>query len=539
MIACQSRICRVFILALLTGSGFQNPVDAQDSEQPPKAVPPIARITVSPETTHFTEPLNDDGLVNLVAALNRHYGNGVLPENNSAVVLYEVLGPNPDGTRLSDDFFQQLGVAVPSPEGTYFLGYGRWMRQAADGTVPSDQLNAALDDQERSREAPWKRTDLPQVFDWLATNRAPLERLAMGVQRSDYFSPLIPPEDADGQAGSLIASLLPGVQVSRELARALTSRAMLNLGEGRIDEAWQDLLTTHRLGRQIGRGPTLIEQLVGIAIESIAIDGEQKWLAIAKPGAKRIAQIRKQLDRLPSMSRVVDSIDTTERTLFVDCVVRLARNQITMGELGVPNESLPNILRQAVTVSVDWNSVLRTGNSSYDEMTAAMRIADRPSRTSALDAFDVKLKEQRAQATAPGTLALSIVPGLTSAIVTDAMTATMTSLLLPAVRAASNAEDQQRQRLANLEATLALFDFHAEAGEFPESLEALVPIFADAVPGDLFSGKPLNYRRTADGFELYSVGRNETDDGGRTFGEENPGDDLVVRISLKKPKSNN
>ena len=539
MSACQSCIRGVFALTLLTASGLQSHVDAQDKEQTPKAASPIARITVSPETTHFTEPLSDDGLVNLTAALNQHYGNGVLPENNSAVVLYEVLGPNPDGTQLSDDFFRQLGVPAPSPEGNYFLGYGQWMRQMAGGPVPSDQLNAAIDDQERSREAPWKRADLPQVFDWLAANRASLARLAKGVQRSDYFSPLMPPMGPDGQTGRLIASLLPGVQVSRELARALTSRAMLNLGEGRLEEAWQDLLTTHRLGRQIGRGPTLIEQLVGIAIEAIAIDGEQKWLAIAEPRAERIAQIRKQLDGLPSMAKVVDSIDTTERILFVDCVVRLARNQISMGELGVPNETLPNVLRQAVTVSVDWNSVLRRGNSSYDEMTAAMRIADRPSRTSALDAFEVNLKEQREQATAPGTLALSIVPGLTSAIVTDAMTATMTSLLLPAVRAASNAEDQHRQRFANLQATLTLFDFHAETGEFPESLDAVVPLLADAVPGDLFSGKSLNYRRTTDGFKLYSVGRNETDDGGRTFGEENPGDDLVVRISLAKPNSVN
>lgn len=539
MLACQSRIRKVLILTLLMSPGFQDSVDAQDNDQPPKAAAAIAVITVSPETTHFTEPLNDDALVNLAAALNRHYGNGVAPENNAAVVLYEVLGPNPDGARLSDDFFKQLGVAVPSPEGNYFLGYGRWLNQAAGGSVPTDQLNAALDDQESSREAPWKRAELPQVFDWLAANRAPLERLAKGVQRSDYFSPLIPPEGPDGQPGNLIASLLPGVQVSRELARALTSRAMLNLGEGRTDEAWQDLLTTHRLGRQIGRGPTLIEQLVGIAIESIAIDGEQKWLAIAKPGAQRIARIRKQLDALPVMSRIVDSIDTTERILFVDCVVRLARNQLDMNELGVPEDALPNVMRQLVTVSVDWNSVLRRGNSSYDEMTAAMRIADRSRRNAALDAFDVKLKEHREKAMAPGTLALSIVPGLTSAIVTEAITATMTSLLLPAVRAASTAEEQQQQRLANLQTTLTLFDFHAETGEFPETLDAVVPLFADAMPNDLFSEKPLKYRRTANGFELYSIGKNETDDGGRTFGEENPGDDLVVRISLAKPDSAN
>lgn len=535
----QSRIQRLLALTLLAGVASPSLSGAQDANKPRKAVPPVARILVSPATTHFTEPLNDDGLVNLAAALNRHYGNGIVLENNAAVVLYEVLGPAPEGVQLSEEFFQQLGMAVPSDNDNFFLGFGQWIKQSAVDQVPEDQLNAAFDDQERSRKGPWKRDDLPQVFQWLTANREPLERLAKGVQRPDYFSPLNPPADANNQPGSLIASLLPGVQVSRELARALTSRAMLNLGEGRTDEAWQDLLTTHRLGRQIGRGPTLIEQLVGIAIEAIAIEGEQTWLAVAKPDARTIARIRKQLDALPAISKMADSIDTTERTLFIDCVVRLARNQLNMNELGVPDDALPDALRQVVAVSVDWNGVLRSGNSSYDEMVAALRIASRSDRKAALDAFDDKLKEQREKATAPGTLALSIVPGLTSAIVTDAMTATMTSLLLPAVRAASTAEDQQHQRFASLQVTLTLFDYRAKTGEFPETLDAVVPIFADDVPNDLFSGKPLKYRRTADGFELYSVGKNETDDGGRTFGEENPGDDLVVRISLAKPTSAN
>ena len=35
------------------------------------------------------------------------------------------------------------------------------------------------------------------------------------------------------------------------------------------------------------------------------------------------------------------------------------------------------------------------------------------------------------------------------------------------------------------------------------------------VPHDIINGQPLNYRRTSDGqFALYSVGWNETDDGG-------------------------
>ena len=52
-------------------------------------------------------------------------------------------------------------------------------------------------------------------------------------------------------------------------------------------------------------------------------------------------------------------------------------------------------------------------------------------------------------------------------------------------------------------------------GECPESLDALAPQFIAKLPHDVINGQPLHYRRTSDGqFVLYSVGWNETDDGG-------------------------
>jgi hypothetical protein len=60
-------------------------------------------------------------------------------------------------------------------------------------------------------------------------------------------------------------------------------------------------------------------------------------------------------------------------------------------------------------------------------------------------------------------------------------------------------------------------------GQYPETLEALVPQFAEKLPHDIIGGQPLKYHRTADGhFALYSIGWNEKDDGGvpgKTTGE--------------------
>ena len=62
---------------------------------------------------------------------------------------------------------------------------------------------------------------------------------------------------------------------------------------------------------------------------------------------------------------------------------------------------------------------------------------------------------------------------------------------------------------------IALERYHLTHGEYPESLDALAPQFLKQIPHDIIDGQPLQYRRSSDGqFVLYSVGWNETDDGG-------------------------
>ena len=61
----------------------------------------------------------------------------------------------------------------------------------------------------------------------------------------------------------------------------------------------------------------------------------------------------------------------------------------------------------------------------------------------------------------------------------------------------------------------ALERYRLANGQFPDTLDALVPKFIAKLPHDVINGQPLKYRRTDDGqFVLYSVGSNETDDGG-------------------------
>jgi len=62
----------------------------------------------------------------------------------------------------------------------------------------------------------------------------------------------------------------------------------------------------------------------------------------------------------------------------------------------------------------------------------------------------------------------------------------------------------------------ALERYHLAHGEYPETLDALMPQLIERLPHDLIGGQPLLYHRTGDGkFLLYSIGWNEADDGGQ------------------------
>ena len=89
-------------------------------------------------------------------------------------------------------------------------------------------------------------------------------------------------------------------------------------------------------------------------------------------------------------------------------------------------------------------------------------------------------------------------------------------LLFPAVSktATKFANGQTSIDLATI--ACALERFRVAHGEYPAQLDLLVPKFIEKIPTDLINGDLPKYRREADGtFVVYSVGWNETDEGGQ------------------------
>ena len=225
-----------------------------------KAKSKPTKLVISKETTYITQPLTKDGYPDYVGAINRRLGEGVTAQNNANVLFWMAHGPHPEGTTMDSPFFKLMGVEAPPEEGDYFVRLDRYLIDQAQIEPSDPKWDEFWDDfaeqETRVTSRPWKAKDYPQISKWLKANETPLALVIAGAQRPKYFSPLV------AKPGGLLALYLPFVQARRAFGRALAARAMLRVGEGRVEAAWDDLLACHRLGRLVGRGSTLGESWV-------------------------------------------------------------------------------------------------------------------------------------------------------------------------------------------------------------------------------------------------------------------------------------
>ncbi len=502
------------------------------TDQDPRAgkrEPRKPRFTISKQTTYVTGPLRKDGFIDYVTALNERLSKGVTPENNANVLIWKALGPRPEGGAMPPEFFKWLGYRPPE-RGAYFTTDLSELLEKHFKGAPATREQALDSLHDRLTKRPWTAKQYPHVADWLKANAKPLALVIEGTKRPRYFSPLVPSKD-DG----LISAVVSGVQKCRGLATALVARAMLHLGEGRSDEAWRDLLACHRLGRHIAQGATLIEELAGIAVDNMASEGDLAYLDRAKLNAGQAADRLHDLRQLPPMPAVADKVDLGERFMFLDCVMLVARYgpRALEGFAGGRPPGAPTAKEKDAMARIDWDPALRNGNRWYDRMVAAMRLKDRPAREKALANLERDVKELKAQVSKPEVLAQALLnEGPSAKAMGEVIGKILIALLPPAMIKVQQAGDRIEQTRRNLEVAFALAAYRAEHGRYPEKLDALAPQYLPEIPQDMFRGKPLVYRPSEKGYLVYSVGVNGRDERGRTYDDDPPGDDLVVRMPL-------
>lgn len=506
------------LVALAVGVSFAG--------DPPRRV--VAQVKPAADTTVALGPVDKDGFIDYETALNERMRGKTTPDSNAVVLLFAAVGPKPEGAELHADFYKWLGIPAPAAEAGYLVFENKYFLEARGDTLEAFyELYASL------QKKPWTANDQPRFAEWLAENEKPLLAVTDAAKRPDYFYPFIS-RPRDGSPRLLLGALLSLVQKVRTLAPMLAARAMLRCGEKQYDAAWADLITVHRLGRLLSKGGSLIEMLVGIAIDNIVRGNTLAFLEHAKPTAKQLARYRAEYEKLPPMATAADKLGLSERFTYLDAMQAIRRYGFPavaeLSDLPAPNVAPERVAE--VLAKLDWDRALRKGNSWYDRLETATRKPTRAERMKALAAVDADLV--KATEGADSTALFKGYTDANRAAASDAFAMPLVRALLPGVQKLQEASDRYEQNRRTLAVAFALAAYRAEYDEYPEKLADLVPRHLAAVPGDLYNGKSLVYKRTAAGYEVYSVGVNGTDDGCQLMTDTPRGDDLGVRMPATK-----
>jgi len=106
--------------------------------------------------------------------------------------------------------------------------------------------------------------------------------------------------------------------------------------------------------------------------------------------------------------------------------------------------------------------------------------------------------------------------------------------LMPALARAAELDLMAIAHVRTAQAAIAIERYRLATGVLPVSLADLVPEYLEAVPEDPFDGKALRYRKLEPGFVVYSIGPDQTDDGGKEKPRQNKDESYDITFIIER-----
>jgi hypothetical protein len=370
--------------------------------------------------------------------------------------------------------------------------------QASPGSLIGDSLQVAAAGSNLFRvRLYWRVYSAADYLAWTQPAVSDLNVLRKALER--------PYARMDGNYERPYERPIPNFVLMRAVVKMLAERAQCYLLLGQPEAAWHELAVVRDMCRMLEARPasdcpTLVEAMIDVAINGLYLSVVQDSLRLQAWGEPELAAMQKQLTdvRLLPLVRAafVAQRAATCRTFEITPRAELVKLFASGGD----DHSLWGRLKNPRFLLIRF----APRGWLYQNMCAGA--IENRLIVSSLDISNDQVLPHVADATSnQAQTALSHFTPYTfifKATLHDFLIATQTLA--------------QKQTLAN-EAFIAcgLERYRLAHGQYPETLEALVPQFAEKLPHDIIGGQPLKYRRTADSqFVLYSVGWNETDDGG-------------------------
>jgi competence protein ComGC len=382
--------------------------------------------------------------------------------------------------------------------------------------------------------------DKQLIGKWLTEKEQVLKNIIAGTQKPYYW------QHYEGE--DMFSVLLPHLSEFRRIAFSLRWRSQLLAEKGRYEEAFSDIRTCYRFGRHVkGTKLVLIEQLVGIAIEALAVENLRGILSEYEVDSVTLTMLQRDLEQIIAGEDFTMSFEGEKMFIYDEiqrCFTedRFGGGHLYLARLGelsdfgdARSHTLGEFIIEVVFSPETWPIAVKV-LFFHPNKQQTREAADR--FYAYCDAF--------AQKTPARVRAEGIdMEKETMKIVGDNV---LLSILCPALERASEMGHRHR---TNVEATvtiLALQRYKADKDSFPGDLQELINAgYLRQLPLDVYSGKPLVYRKTDDSFILYSVGEDFKDDGGKVRRDDggrpklwghHDGDSDAVFWPVPKPQVN-
>ena len=542
----------------------------------------VPYVVISPETTHVTRPLNDEGFIDVIAALEERFAAKCKPEDNGFRFLLERFGmvemyrdSSPEQQKFFGGILNEM-LAIPGhnvPDAVYQSPYQFFEeRFKADENTDDDAEQAvSLSDRLNEKmnplfERPWDGAAMLEMAEWFAANNKALDLFGEAVRFPDYYAPIVRENKR-----TLLRELSDfDLRFARELVYGLQCRVMHSLTIGDTDLAIHDAMTIARLADARMRHATSdfhFATAVGFREKA-----ELAFIDIIRHGdlsSEQLIRLRDERQLHDFLMPVSDLVFQTRMRLmqiqfemmaFLPDFLTLQSSPPSTYETTMYFWVAP-LLKTTV-----WTPVLKDLQKKFD---AWDEIATQPPGKRQIEAFSSQYQRHEMASNLHGNMMTLVQQYMWKGqavtafqIISDFNLSLEYPLFLSAVTA--HYKTATRSRLLNIAIALELYKH--DHRHYPASLDELAEKYLATIPDDPFTdGEPFHYRlepqTTTDshdatdshepqpGYLLYSVGSNGRDDDGVSGDDWHPqpadeepaeaeplptGDDIRIRMPRER-----
>ncbi len=322
--------------------------------------------------------------------------------------------------------------------------------------------------------------------------------------------------------------LLPEIQFFRNAARILSVSARHQVSLGAIPAALRDVISIMNISRHASSEPILISGLVGLAIDSIAIDTLIDVLPFID--ADNLALLKRDeihnfLSTPPSLAKNIYGEEAFG--LYVFSIFGTGGfDQWQLGQLA-----------SFIMDDLDVPDSIVQQDTFFNPALAAYRIFLFPQD---LTAYQQTMHTYQRVAESSNSYAAkqTTLKRIEDDFSSGRPKGFVTALLTPAIGKAIENVEKARMRHTTALVAIAATEFRITHDSLPEKADVLVPKLLPFLPKDVFLDKSrLRYSVKNDGIAIYSVGPNGKDDGGPgpDMGKDQPKNDDVGIFLRQSP----